>query len=90
MDFKTIPIKLNDEIRKTMDDRGIREEDIREVLEYAETTGRKLYIEGEEHFLAKKRLNNFTPNVEYILSNGEVEIVNLYSYIISFSDPKAE
>lgn len=90
MDFKTIPIKLNDVIRKTMDDRGIREEDIREVLEYAETTGRKLYIEGEEHFLAKKRLNNFTPNVEYILSNGEVEIVNLYSYIISFSDPKAE
>ena len=90
MDFKTIPIKLNGEIRKTMDDRGIREEDIREVLEYAETTGRKLYIEGEDHFLAKKRLNNFTPNVEYILSNGEVEIVNLYSYIISFSDPKAE
>lgn len=90
MDFKTIPIKLNDEIRKIMDDRGIREEDIREVLEYAETTGRKLYIEGEDHFLAKKRLNNFTPNVEYILSNGEVEIVNLYSYIISFSDPKAE
>ena len=90
MDFKTIPNKLNGEIRKTMDDRGIREEDIREVLEYAETTGRKLYIEGEDHFLAKKRLNNFTPNVEYILSNGEVEIVNLYSYIISFSDPKAE
>lgn len=90
MDFKTVPITMSDEIRKTMDNRGIREEDIREVLEYAETTGRKLYIEGEEHYLAKKRLNNFTPNVEYILRDGEVEIVNLYSYIISFSDPKAE
>lgn len=90
MDFKTVPIKLNDEIKEIMEKRGIREEDIREVLEYAETTGKKLYIEGEEHYLAKKRLNNFTPNVEYIISGGEVEIVNLYSYIISFADAKGE
>ena len=63
MDFKTVPIKLSDEIKEVMENRGIREEDIREVLEYAETTGKKLYIEGEEHYLAKKRLNKFTPNV---------------------------
>ena len=62
MDFKTVPIKLSDEIKEVMENRGIREEDIREVLEYAETTGKKLYIEGEEHYLAKKRLNKFTPN----------------------------
>ena len=76
MDFKTVPIKLSDEIK--------------EVMENAETTGKKLYIEGEEHYLAKKRLNKFTPNVEYIIADGEVEVVNLYSYIISFADPKGE
>lgn len=90
MDFKTVPIKLSDEIKEVMENRGIREEDIREVLEYAETTGKKLYIDGEEHYLAKKRLNKFTPNVEYIIADGEVEVVNLYSYIISFTDPKGE
>lgn len=90
MDFKTIPIKFGDEVKESMEKRGIREEDVREVLEYAETSGRKLYVEGEEHFLAKKTLSNFTPNVEYIIGDGEVEIVNLYSYIISFTDPKAE
>ena len=90
MDFKTVPIKLSDEIKEVMENRGIREEDIREVLEYAETTGKKLYIEGEEHYLAKKRLNKFTPNVEYIIVDGEVEVVNLYRYIISFTDPKGE
>ena len=63
MDFKTVPIKLSDEIKEVMENRGIREEDIREVLEYAETTGKKLYIEGEEHYLAKKRLMRREPHL---------------------------
>ena len=54
-----------------MEDRGIREEDIREVLDYAESTGRKLYVEGEEHYLAAKKIGNFTCNVEYAVSGGE-------------------
>ena len=60
MDAKTVPVKISDEIKAVMEDRGIREEDIREVLEYAETTGKKLYVDGEEHFLAKKKIGNFT------------------------------
>lgn len=84
MDIKTIPLKLSDEIRTTMEDRGITEEDIRQVLDYAETTGKKLYVDGENRYLAKKRINNFTPNVEYAISENEIEILNLYSYIIKF------
>ena len=68
-----------------MEDRGIREEDIREVLDYAESTGRKLYVEGEEHYLAAKKIGNFTCNVEYAVSGGEVEILNLYSYVITLA-----
>lgn len=90
MDFMTAPLKISDEIKEIMENRGICEEDIREVLVYAEETGKKLYVEGEERYLAKKKLSNFTPNVEYIVKDGEVEIVNLYSYIISFADPKGE
>ena len=82
MDAKTVPVKLSDDIKAIMEDRGIREEDIREVLEYAESTGKKLYVEGEEHYLAKKEIGNFTCNVEYTVEGGEVEVLNLYSYVI--------
>ena len=90
MDFKTVPIKLSDEISEIMETRGIKEDDIREVLEYGETSGRKLYVEGENRFLTKKKLNSFTPNVEYSISDDGIEILNLYSYIISFSTPTGE
>ena len=90
MDFKTVPLALSDEIKEIMENRGIREEDIRDVIEYGETTGKKLYIEGEEHFLAKKKMEKFTPNVEYIVKDDGIEIVDLYSYIISFTDPNAD
>ena len=82
MDAKTVPVKLSDDIRAIMEERGIREEDIREVLDYAESTGKKLYVEGEECYLAKKKIGNFTCNVEYAVNGGEVEVLNLYSYVI--------
>ena len=85
MDAKTVPIKLSDDVSAVMEDRGIREEDIREVLDYAESTGRKLYVESEEHYLAAKKIGNFTCNVEYAVSGGEVEILNLYSYVITLA-----
>lgn len=85
VDAKTVPVKISDEIKAVMEDRGIREEDIREVLEYAETTGKKLYVDGEEHFLAKKKIGNFTANIEYTVSGGEVEVLNLYSYVITLA-----
>ena len=82
MDAKTVPVKLSDDIRAIMEERGIREEDIRAVLDYAESTGKKLYVEGEESYLAKKKIGNFTCNVEYAVNGGEVEVLNLYSYVI--------
>ena len=85
MDAKTVPIKLSDDVSAVMEDRGSRGEDIREVLDYAESTGRKLYVEGEEHYLAAKKIGNFTCNVEYAVSGGEVEILNLYSYVITLA-----
>lgn len=85
VDAKTVPIRLSDGIRAVMEERGIREEDVREVLDYAESTGKKLYVEGEEHYLAKKRIGNFTCNVEYAVADGEVELLDLYSYMVQLS-----
>ena len=45
----------------------------------------RLYVDGVEHFLAKKKIGNFTANVEYTVSGGEVEVLNLYSYVITLA-----
>lgn len=83
MDFKTVPLIISQEVTEIMENRGIKESDVREVIEYGETTSRKL-VSDDGVFLAKKRVNNFTPNVEYAIQDGGIEIRNLYSYIISF------
>ncbi|MEG1758487.1 MAG: hypothetical protein RR235_08550 [Oscillospiraceae bacterium] len=85
MDFKTVGIKISDELAETMEERGIKEEDIREVLEFAEGEGGKLYIEGENHFLGKKRINNFTANVEYSIVDDGVELINVYSHVVKLA-----
>ncbi len=85
MDFKTVEIKISDELAELMEERGVREEDVREVLEYAETSGKKLYIEGEEHFLARKRIGKFSAYVEYILGDA-VELVNVYSHMVTLAE----
>lgn len=59
MDFKTAAINYGDGVTDAMEERGINEDDIRAVLEYAESEGKKLYVEGEEHFLARKRIGEF-------------------------------
>lgn len=85
MDFKTVEIKISDELAELMEERGVREEDVREVLEYAEASGKKLYIEGEEHFLARKRIGKFSAYVEYILGDA-VELVNVYSHMVTLAE----
>ena len=85
MDFKTVALTISDDVAAIMEERGIKEDDVREVLEYAETTGKKLYIEGEEHFLARKRIGNFSAYVEYVVKDGAVELVDVYSHMVKLS-----
>ena len=77
MDFKTAELK--------MEERGVREEDVREVLEYAESTGKKLYVEGENRFLARKRIGSYSAYVEYILGDGSVETTDVYSHMVKLT-----
>ena len=78
MDFKTAAINYGDGVTDAMEERGINEDDIRAVLEYAESEGKKLYVEGEEHFLARKRIGNF--------SGDSVEVLNVYSHVVMLSE----
>lgn len=82
MDFKTVELKLSGDVSAAMEERGVREEDVREVLEYAESTGKKLYAEGENRFLGRKRIGNYSAYVEYVLGDGFVEITDVYSHMV--------
>lgn len=86
MDFKTAAINYGDGVTDAMEERGINEDDIRAVLEYAESEGKKLYVEGEEHFLARKRIGNFSAYVEYSLNGDSVEVLNVYSHVVMLSE----
>ena len=83
-DFQNVSLIISDEMAELMEERGVREEDVREVLEFAETTGNKLYMEGEEHFLARKRIDNFTAYVEYAVKEDAIELLDVYSHVIVF------
>lgn len=85
MDFKTVTLNISEEAMANMEERGVREEDVREVLEYAESTGKKLYVEGEEHFLARKRMGNFSAHAEYILGEDSVEVLSVYSHMVTMA-----
>lgn len=86
MDFKTAAINYGDGVADAMEERGINEDDIRAVLEYAESEGKKLYVEGEEHCLARKRIGNFSAYVEYSLNGDSVEVLNVYSHVVLLSE----
>ncbi len=86
MDFKTANLAISSDIAELMEERGVKESDVREILDYAESTGKKLYIEGEEHFLARKRMGKFSGYVEYVLTADGAEILDVYSHMVKFEE----
>ena len=84
MEYQSVNLIISDEVAANMEERGVREADVREVIEFAETTGKKLYIEGEEHFLARKRIGKFSAYVEYVLQGDSFELIDVYSHMVTF------
>jgi hypothetical protein len=86
MDFMTVNLKMSDEVTAMLEDRGILESDVREALAYAEGEGIKLYQEGSNRCLGKKRLGNFTVYVEYECADDSVEIFDVYSHRVMLKE----
>ncbi len=86
MDFTTVSIGISDQVAAKMEERGVREEDVRQVICQAEETGKKLYIQGEQRFLAKKRIGKFSAYAEYAVGDGGVELLDVYSHMVTFKD----
>lgn len=85
MDINHVVIDLDDNIKALMDERGIVEDDIKEVLEYAENE-MKLLEEGSSRSLGKKRLGEFTVYVEYTAEEDKIKVENVYSHRVTLTE----
>lgn len=86
MEEKNMAIEFNDEVKALMEERGIQEADVTEVLEYAETE-QKLYDDDSGRSLGKKRLGEFTVYAEYTKDDsGKITVENAYSHRVKLTE----
>jgi len=70
-------IEISSEVKSILESRGIRAEDVSQVIEHAEGTGEKIYRkEVPNRYLAKLRINEVTFYVDYSIAGGDTYIVH--------------
>jgi hypothetical protein len=78
--FEDSPLKIDAHVRDLLEERGIREEDIRQVISFAET-GKVFHVNSTTgHKLAYSSLFNVTFWVEYAWEEESIRIVSAYSH----------
>lgn len=82
------PVKLilDQQIIEIMEERGIQETDIQEVVDAVANGGICLHSQDGTRILAKKRIGNFTLYVEYNSEGGSCRVLNVYSHRISLTE----
>ncbi len=75
-----IPLRISAEVREILEQRQILDEDIQQVLDYADKTGRKLLNRQTGHFVAHHKPTRVTYWVEYTPSEGGYIIHNAYCH----------
>lgn len=83
MNTDDLKVIISDEILQTMDERGIKENEVKDVISYSLNGEAYLHTSDKAQFLAKKRLGNFTVYVEYTMEDDTYKVVNAYSHRVS-------
>lgn len=78
--YMSINLQLDDKVQETMENRHILLEDIQQVIEYAERTGRKFLNSDNGHSLAHYRPLRVTYWVEYQPQGQGFVVHNVYSH----------
>lgn len=70
-------IRISGEVKNLLESRGIRAEDISQVVAHAEATGEKIYRkEVPNRYLAKLRINEVTFYVDYSIDGGNTYVIH--------------
>jgi len=80
MSWEEIKLQVGDEVKKRLEERHISEDEVRQVIDFAETKGEKLYQPEANRHLAKSRLGEVTIYVEYSTDEKGYIIHTAYSH----------
>jgi precorrin-6x reductase len=79
--FESIRLTLPDDVQKQVEDRLILVEDMQKVVEHAERTGRRMFNNSTQHYLAYFKPASVTYWVEYIpQADGSFLVHKAYSH----------
>ena len=80
MSWEEIKLQVSDEVKKLLEERHISEDEVKRVIDFAETKGEKLYQQEANRYLAKSRLGEVTIYVEYSTDEKGYIIHTAYSH----------
>jgi hypothetical protein len=80
MSWEEIKLQVGDEVKKRLEERHISEDEVKQVIDSAETKGEKLYQPEANRYLAKNRLGEVTIYVEYSTDEKGYIIHTAYSH----------
>lgn len=80
MSWEEIKLQVGDEVKKLLEERHISEEEVKKVIDFAETKGEKLYQPEANRYLAKSRLGEVVIYVEYSTDEKGYIVHTAYSH----------
>ena len=87
--YENIRLIIPSQVQKQLDDRLILVEDLQQVIEYAERSGKKLLNKLSGHFLAYHKPAAVTYWVEYTREGEAYQIYNAYSHRMEIGEGSA-
>ncbi|MFO8010172.1 MAG: hypothetical protein R6U89_05090 [Dehalococcoidia bacterium] len=80
-------LEIGDDLKMTMEERGLREEDVKKVIQEAESSGDKLYQPDTPHCLAKLKIEESWVFVEYsAMGDDKYRVNRAYSMKTEFGE----
>lgn len=76
--YDAIVLSISDEVRTAMQENGVREEDLKQVIGTAEETGIKLRNEDSTCFLAKLKIEDVFFNAVYEKEAAGYKVLDAY------------
>lgn len=80
MTWEEITLQVNEEGKQLLEERHISEDEVKRVVYYAETEGKKLYQPEANRYLAKLRMGEATFYVEYSIEEEKFVVRTAYTH----------
>ena len=80
MSWEGIKLQINDEVSKRLEERHILEDDVKQVIHNAESSGEKLYMPDENLYLAQLRIGEATFYAKYSVEQESYIVRSAYAH----------